>query len=73
MVKLELPAVVGVPDSTPDDDSVIPPGSVPDDTAKLYGAVPPLAVSVWLYGVPTVPAGSVDGLSVIAGQLMVSV
>jgi hypothetical protein len=57
-VMLEVPAVVGVPPITPVADKLRPAGSVPEDTHQLYGAVPPVAVSVWLYAVPTVPAGS---------------
>ena len=47
-VKVKLPPVVGVPEITPEDESVSPVGSVPVVTAKLYGAVPLLAVIVWL-------------------------
>jgi hypothetical protein len=57
-VTLEAPAVVGVPPITPVADKLKPAGSVPEDTHQLYGAVPPVAASVWLYAVPTVPAGS---------------
>src|ERR1700675_4546716 len=67
--KVNVPAVVGVP--------VIalvaalrirPPGSAPLDTENAYGAVPPDAETVWLYGVPTVPFGSVAGFTVRSGQ-----
>ena len=68
----DAPTCVGVPESTPVEESVNPLGSVPLVTAKLYGAVPPLAVIVWLYDVPTVPSGSVGGLKVMAGQSIVS-
>ena len=62
-VKLDVPAVVGVPLKTPAEDSVSPAGSVPEVTDQLYGGVPPVAASVWLYALPTVPAGS--GLTVV--------
>ena len=47
-VNVVLPAVVGVPLSTPPDDSVKPFGSVPDFTCHVSEPVPPLAWSVWL-------------------------
>ena len=62
-VKLDVPAALGVPLKTPAEDSVSPTGSVPAVTDQLYGGVPPETASVWLYGVPTVPAGS--GLTVV--------
>ena len=48
MVKLKLPPAVGVPDSAPADDSVMPTGSAPAVTAYVYGAVPPLAARLWV-------------------------
>jgi len=42
-VKVDDPAVVGVPDNKPADVSVRPAGSVPAVTLKVYGVVPPLA------------------------------
>ena len=57
-VKLEVPAVVGVPLRTPAADKLRPAGSVPGGTDQVYGIVPPVAVSVWLYAVSTAPAGS---------------
>src|SRR5471030_2180035 len=47
-VKVELPAVVGVPERTPAVVRVSPAGRVPLDTVKVYGLLPPLAVIVWL-------------------------
>ncbi len=48
-VNSNVPACVGVPERTP---VVVfrssPPGSAPAATAKVYGALPPLAVRVWL-------------------------
>ena len=46
-VKEELPVPVGVPDSTPAGDNVSPAGGVLT-ADHVYGAVPPLAVRVWL-------------------------
>ena len=48
MVKLDEPGVVGVPLSRPPDARLSPAGNDPDVTAKLYGALPPTAVMVWL-------------------------
>jgi hypothetical protein len=56
-VKFDVPAEVGVPLSTPAVDSVKPPRSVPDWIDHVNGGVPPLAVKVWEYATPTVPAG----------------
>ncbi|MCW0415677.1 hypothetical protein NB689_001431 [Xanthomonas sacchari] len=47
-VKLKLPLPLGVPVSTPAELSSMPTGNVPVVIAKPYGAVPPLAVKVWL-------------------------
>jgi hypothetical protein len=57
-VKLEVAAAVGVPLRTPVADRLRPAGSVPAETDQLYGVVPPVAASDWLYAVPTVPPGS---------------
>ena len=46
MLKLNDPTAVGVPESTPPEDSVIPAGSAPLVMARLWGAVPPLMVNV---------------------------
>jgi hypothetical protein len=47
-VKVEFPVVVGVPLTTPVAEfSVRPAGSEPADTKKVYGALPPEAVSVY--------------------------
>lgn len=45
-VKLEVPAVVGVPEITPAALRLNPAGKVPDVTDHVYGAVPPAACSV---------------------------
>ena len=54
-----VPAVVGVPESTPVDAARLnPAGSVPALTLQLYGVVPLLACSAAEYAVPVVPPGS---------------
>src|SRR4029077_3791396 len=69
VVKLKVPNVVGVPVMAPVAGlSDSPAGSTPLDTANVYGPVPPEAVIVWLYAVPTTPLGSVAGLTVMVGQ-----
>jgi hypothetical protein len=67
-VNVELPAVVAVPDNTPAEDRLRPPGKVPALFANVYGPVPPLASMVWLYTHPTAPVGNVLGDSVIVGH-----
>lgn len=47
-VKLKVPPEEGVPESTPAGLSDSPAGSEADRTPKVYGAVPPEAVRVWL-------------------------
>ena len=57
-VRFAVPAAVGVPLTVqPFAPSVNPAGSVPPVIVQLYGAVPPLAPIVPVYGVPTVPSG----------------
>ena len=69
-MKLLDPATLGVPEITPVDAfSDRPAGSVPV-AAYVYGPVPPVAVTVWLYAVPAVPAGNVVG-STVTGVLTV--
>ena len=49
IVKLKVPAAVGVPEMTPVVAlSVKPFGSAPIETVKVYGPVPPTAEIVWL-------------------------
>ena len=48
VVTVALPAALGVPDTTPEAESVRPAGSEPPVIAKVYGAVPPLPAIVWL-------------------------
>jgi hypothetical protein len=64
-VKLKVPAALGVPLSTPALLNASPVGSVPTATEKATGAVPPVALIVWLYGTLIVVAGSVAGFTVI--------
>src|SRR4029078_8696497 len=65
-VKVAVPAVVGVPDRAPVEDRVTPAGSVPEAMVHVYGPVPPVAVSVWLYAVPTV-APARDEVDTVTG------
>jgi hypothetical protein len=46
---------------------VNPAGKVPETIVQVYGAVPPLAVSVWEYAVPTVPPVNVLVVILIVG------
>jgi len=58
-LKLYVPAALGVPAIAPlDDVKLNPEGNEPEVMLQLYGAVPPLAVSVALYAVPCCPLGS---------------
>jgi hypothetical protein len=57
-VKLNVPAAVGVPEIIPVVESAKPVGRLPLDIDHVMGAVP-VAVSGWLYDVPTVPLGNV--------------
>ena len=67
-VKENVSATVGVPLSTPDAESVRPSGNVPDVTENVYGDVPPLAVTILLYGVQTIPSASVLGATITGGH-----
>ena len=58
-VKAKLPAAVGVPETVPATlSSESPAGSAPDATDHAIGGLPPADWMVWLYAVPTAPAGS---------------
>ena len=48
IVEVNWPAVVGVPEMTPPEDSVRPVGNWPLTIDHEYGAVPPVACSVAL-------------------------
>jgi phosphohistidine swiveling domain-containing protein len=56
-VKLDVPAVVGVPEITPVPARLKPAGNEPSILHVM--GVSPVALSVWLYEVPTVPPGNV--------------
>ena len=74
MVKLYVPATVGVPDVMPVDGfNVTPDGSAPLLTENVIGAVAPVAVNVWLHAVPVVTFGvaNVVGDTVTVPQLTV--
>jgi len=58
IVKLDDPAVVGVPESVPPALRFKPFGRTPEEMLQLYGATPPVAVRVEEYEVPVVPFGS---------------
>ena len=70
-VKVEVPAVVGVPEIVPPA-SVNPAGSDPLDTDHAYGAVPPLAFSACEYATPTVPPGNEDVVTLNPGPLTIN-
>jgi len=58
-VGVAVPAVVGVPLTTPVTESNVKPnGSVPGVTCHVRAPVPPVEVSVYEYGTPTIPSGS---------------
>ena len=61
-----MPRAVGLPESTPDDDTVMPGGRVPADEIHDFAPYPPVAPSVTLYVLERLAAGSdvVDTASV---------
>ena len=71
IVKLDVAAVVGVPVIAPVaafSDS--PAGKLPALTLNVYEPLPPVALTVCEYAVPTVPLGSVAGFTVIAAFMV---
>jgi hypothetical protein len=72
-VKLEVPNAVGVPDIVPPAERVSPAGKVPAETVQLNGGVPPAALKVCEYGVPSVACGSGPALMETAAGLTVMV
>ncbi|CAJ0822896.1 hypothetical protein LMG18101_05256 [Ralstonia flaminis] len=71
-VKLNVPPAVGVPDSVPVELSVKPTGRAPAVTAYVYGPLPPLALTAWLYAVAIAGLGSVAGATAMVGTDTVS-
>jgi hypothetical protein len=70
IVKVNVPAVVGVPDSwlllsagASVDISARPGGSCPEATDQVWGAWPPLRKKFWAYAVPTVLGARADPLA----------
>jgi hypothetical protein len=73
IVKLKAPDAVGVPDKSPALERPSPDGR-PGPTPNENGAVPPVALIVWLYAAFAVPLGSgEDGLTLMAAQAPMSV
>jgi hypothetical protein len=54
-VKVAVPLAVGVPEITPALESVSPAGKLPDASDHVYPGVPPVALSVVAYELPTIP------------------
>jgi len=73
MLKLNGPPAVAVPERTPALESVKPAGNVPEVTEYVYGDVPPDAVSVVVYAVPTVALVSVVCVTDTVGAAITSV
>jgi hypothetical protein len=70
-VKLNVPAVVGVPVIPPVDEfKDRPGGSAPETTLSVYGGAPPEAVTVVVYSMPIIPFGDEARKSVIVGQAL---
>jgi len=66
-VKLDVPAAVGVPDSSPvEESSVIPAGGLPLLTDQVYGPVPPETVNMSEYAVLICPRGGAGKFSTSA-------
>ena len=54
-----------MPPRAPAEERVRPAGSVPADTDQVrVAAVPPVVANVWLYAVPTVPAGNGEAVEI---------
>jgi hypothetical protein len=71
IVKINEPAVVGIPEITPVELNPRPGGRVLGGTLKLKDPLPPVAVMTWLYALLPMPAGKLVGESVIGCGLMV--
>ena len=71
IVKFDVAAVVGVPVIAPVAPfSERPAGKLPAVTLNVYEPVPPVALTVCEYAVPTVPLGNVAGFTVIAALIV---
>jgi len=72
-VKEDVPAVMGVPLSTPAELKLRPGGGVPTVIAQfVYGVAPPLAANVCEYAVPTEPCGNGEAVLITRAALMVN-
>jgi hypothetical protein len=70
IVKLNEPSAVGVPVSPPPDERLNPCGKEdPGASDQVYGGVPPVAVKVCEYAVPTIPDGSVAEVVIDSGGI----
>jgi hypothetical protein len=67
MLKLKVPALAGIPDTTPAEESVRPGGSCPVSKLHEYGCVPPEADKATEYATPTEPLLRFDGLTILTG------
>jgi hypothetical protein len=68
-VKLDWPAPVGVPLIVPPLLKLRPAGNAPDVSVHEYGTVPPIAVSVDEYAVPTIPPGK-EAVVIVSGSTL---
>ena len=68
MLKVKLPATVGVPDRVPLLPSVTPAGSAPLPSVKFNGLTPPVAMNVCANGAAAVPPGSDAGKTEITDE-----
>src|SRR5262245_21631985 len=71
IVKLKMPAAVGVPLIKPPVDSVRPSGNAPEVRDHVKGVVPPVADNVCEYGIPILPVGRGD-VGVIARSIVMA-
>jgi len=68
MVKVKVPAAVGIPEMTPLTPlSPRPFGKAPPVTDHTYGGTPPVPASVWLYVTPMVPLFNVEFVVITSG------
>ena len=72
-VKLLVPAVVGVPLITPVEAFKLnPAGRTPIVILQLYGVLPPEAVRVWLYTLPTLPSARVAVVTLTLPNIVIA-